>query len=167
MTYIIIILIIVIIVLFALSKKNGNIEKDEEEKEIRKEKNDNFYPYHSKMLLTKNEYYFFKKLKDITDEKNLQILAKIRLADLVEVNQGTKDWNKYFNRIKSKHIDFAIADNMKIIALIELDDSSHEKDNRVKRDDFVNNVLSTSGYTIIRTKGETSEIENFLLTIKN
>lgn len=110
---------------------------------------------------------FFKKLKNITDEKNLQILAKIRLADLVEVNSGTKDWSKYFNKIKSKHIDFAIADNMKIIALIELDDKSHEKDNRVQRDDFVNNVLSTAGYKIIRTKGETSEIENLLSNVRN
>lgn len=159
MKYVIVILVIVIIMQFALSLKKSKSDKEE--------KDDNFYPYHSKMLLTKNEYSFFKKLKNITDEKNLQILAKIRLADLVEVNSGTKDWSKYFNKIKSKHIDFAIADNMKIIALIELDDKSHEKDNRVQRDDFVNNVLSTAGYKIIRTKGETSEIESLLSNVRN
>lgn len=55
MKYVIVILVIVIIAQFALSMKKRNSEKDE--------KDDNFYPYHSKMLLTKNEYSFFQEIE--------------------------------------------------------------------------------------------------------
>ena len=95
----------------------------------------------------------------------MQILAKIRLADLIEVNQGTNEWNKYFAKIKSKHIDFAIADNMKIIVIIELDDKSHEKQNRIERDEFVDAALTKTGYKIIRTLGNTEEIEKYINSI--
>ncbi|MBR6966927.1 MAG: DUF2726 domain-containing protein [Ruminococcus sp.] len=115
-------------------------------------------------MLTKNEYYFYNKLKEIAGPLNLQILAKIRLADLIEVdtNQAGKEWAKYFAKIKSKHIDFVIVDNMKVIILLELDDSSHQKDDRKERDSFVNNALSKAGYTIIWTNGNMDLIKKAL-----
>ena len=123
------------------------------------------YPYHQKYLLTKYEYNFYQQLKKITEPLNLQILAKIRLADLIEVNSGLSqsDWSKYFNKIKSKHIDFAIANNMKIITLIELDDNSHQRNERQERDVFVNNALINAGYTVVRTNGNTNIIEQALI----
>lgn len=129
-----------------------------------KKTNANYFPYHKKYLLTKNEYYFYKKLKEVTEPLNLQILAKIRLADLIEVNKGldSKQWGIYFGKIKAKHIDFAIADNMKVIALIELDDYTHSRSDRQERDIFVNDVLAQTGYTLIRTYGDIQQIKQFL-----
>lgn len=43
-------------------------------------------PYRKKYLLTKNEYGFYKNLKEIADKYGYAVLAKIRFADLVEVN---------------------------------------------------------------------------------
>lgn len=122
------------------------------------------YPYRKKYLLTKFEYYFYNKLKEVTAPLNLQILAKIRLADLIEVDtyQAGKEYMKYFGKIKAKHIDFAICNNMNIIALLELDDSSHQKDARKERDNFVNNALQKAGYTVIRTNGNLDEIKKVL-----
>ena len=118
--------------------------------------NENYYPYRMKYLLTQNEFNFYNRLKEITNPLNLQILAKIRLADLIEVDTNQinkKDYMKYFGKIKSKHIDFAICNNMNIIALLELDDSSHNRADRQKRDNFVNNALLKAGYTVVRTNG--------------
>lgn len=42
--------------------------------------NQEIYPYHQKYLLTKNEYYFYKRMTDITNPLNLQILAKIKIS---------------------------------------------------------------------------------------
>lgn len=94
----------------------------------------------------------------------MQILAKIRLADLIEINDDIKgkEWWALFGKIKSKHIDFAISDNMRIVALIELDDYSHQRSDRQKRDEFVNNALSTAGYNVIRTYGDTNVIKQTL-----
>lgn len=183
--YILIIIITIaiynIINIFKKKKEDYNVyleeeydeENDEEEnikedyvKEYREEQ---YCPYHKKYLLTKNEYYFYRKLKQITEYNGLQILAKIRLADIVEVNKGInkRDWIKYFSKIKSKHIDFAIADNMKIILIIELDDNSHQRNERKERDIFVDNVLINCGYEIIHTMGSTEQIENILYEMNN
>ena len=127
--------------------------------------NNNYLPYHKTYLLTKHEYYFYKELKPIADKYNLQILAKIRLADLVSVddNISSKYYDAYFNKIKSKHIDFAIADNMKVIALLELDDSTHSQADRIERDEFVNSVVKKCGYDIIHTYGELKSIEKVMI----
>ena len=47
-------------------------------------------------------------------------------------------------------------------ALIELDDYSHQRSDRQKRDEFVNNALSTAGDTVIRTYGDTNVIKQTL-----
>ena len=121
-------------------------------------------PYHMTYLLTKNEYAFYKRLTKVTEPLGLQILAKIRLADLVEVDSGMphNEWNRYFSKIRSKHIDFAIADDMKVIILIELDDSSHQRQDSIERDQFKNNVLEKTGYTLVRTYGDINIVTDAL-----
>lgn len=137
----------------------NNIENEPIEPDIPE-----IYPYHKKYLLTKNEYYFYNRLNNVVSPLKLQILAKIRLADLIEVDKNAgKDYMKYFAKIKAKHIDFAIADNMKIIALLELDDKSHQNQDRQERDSFVNNALLKAGYTVIRTNGNLDVIEKALI----
>lgn len=122
------------------------------------------FPYHRKYLLTKNEYYFFKKLKPVADTLELTVLAKIRMADLVEVDKGLQksEWGSYFGKIKSKHIDFALAspDNLLVKVLIELDDNSHSADSRKKRDDFIDKVYEKAGYKILHVySGEQKLLE--------
>ena len=56
--------------------ENGKAETTEE------------YLYIKPYLLTKKEWAFYKALKPITDKYHLHILAKVRLADLVEVKKG-------------------------------------------------------------------------------
>lgn len=143
-------------------EENENYEYEEEQENY--ESNKVELPYIKKYLLTKNEYYFYGKLKCIAEKYNLQILAKIRLADLVETEKELpyKERGKYFNKIKSKHIDFVLVDNMKVVLLIELDDNSHQKQKRIERDDFLNAVLNKVGYNFIRTYGETISIDEFL-----
>ena len=118
------------------------------------------YPYHAVQLLTRNEYYFYLNMKKITEPIGLQILAKIRLADLIEVDKGLNyaDFNRYFAKIKSKHVDFVIVDNMKVVLIVELDDNSHQSQDRQDRDDFVNNALTRSGYIVVRTYGSLSPL---------
>ncbi|MDE6580331.1 MAG: DUF2726 domain-containing protein, partial [Ruminiclostridium sp.] len=73
--------------------ENGEAETTEE------------YPYIKPYLLTKKEWAFYKALKPITDKYHLHILAKVRLADLVEVKKGLSNsqYFKAFAKIKAKH----------------------------------------------------------------
>ncbi len=116
-------------------------------------------------ILTDREYEFYKRIQPIAEEYELQVLMKVRLADLVEPKPKAENpyWMECFNKIKAKHIDFALADyDTNIIALIELDDSTHARPDREERDIFVNAVLENTGYVLLRTYGDTDVIERFL-----
>ena len=59
------------------------------------------------------------------------VLAKVRLADLIEANERHPQWQANFNRIRSKHVDFVLCDNwLRPLLAIELDDSSHKRIDR-------------------------------------
>lgn len=128
----------------AIDTENGEAENSEE------------YPYIKPYLLTKKEWAFYKNLKPITDKHNLHILAKVRLADLVEVKKGLSNSQKTkaFNKIKSKHIDFVLAnpENLAVKCAIELDDSSHNEIDRQQRDYFLDKVCETVKLPLIRCK---------------
>lgn len=160
---IIIILIIIIIVLALLNvRKESNQKQEDNRIDIK-------MPYKKKYLLTKNEWVFYKKIKPICDKNNLHIISKVRLADLVEVKKelDNKERQRYFNKIKNKHIDFVLCnpENLAIVALVELDDKTHEKAERRERDEFINKLCDTVGYTIIR--GHQSDDFETLLNEKN
>lgn len=116
-------------------------------------------------ILTDREFEFYERLRPVAEEFGLQIFTKIRLADLIVPKPKAENpfWMECFNKIRSKHIDFALADeNAAIVMLIELDDSTHDRPDRVERDDFVNAVLENTGYILIRTYGETDVIAELL-----
>lgn len=122
--------------------ENGEAEESEE------------YPYIKPYLLTKKEWAFYKSLKPITDKYYLHILAKVRLADLVNVKNGLSNsqYFKAFAKIKSKHVDFVLANpsNLAVKCVIEVDDSSHNEIDRQQRDFFLDKVCETVKLPLIR-----------------
>ena len=115
--------------------------------------------YQPKYLLTKNEWYAHKKLKEIADTKGYIICPKVRMLDIVEPRKGEKNWKSLFYKIQAKHLDFVICDSgMRIKAILELDDGTHEQNDRKERDSFVDEVLQSVGYKVIRTKYITDTI---------
>ena len=79
----------------------------------------------------------------------------MRLADLVTptASRYDKSYMSYFGRIKAKHVDFVVFDQyMRPKAIIELDDSSHDRKDRQERDKFVNEILKDAGYKVIHTR---------------
>ena len=117
--------------------------------------------YQAKYLLTKNEWYEYKKLKRFANEKDLQVCPKVRLLDLVEPRKGTEHYKSLFYKIQAKHVDFLICDqDLHIKAVVELDDNSHKKTDRQERDRFVDQVLTSCGFKVIRTRAVTEETLN-------
>lgn len=111
--------------------------------------------YQKRYLLTKNEWYEYKKLKRYAAELNLQICPKVRLLDLVEPRRG-EGYMSYLGKIQSKHVDFVLCDqDLRIKAILELDDNSHNQEDRKERDLFVDEVLQSVGYRVIRTRSIT------------
>lgn len=112
-------------------------------------------PYELKeSLLTKRELKFFNVLREVIKNYDFQVAIKPRMADFIHINSKKIKKNSYmtyFNKIKSKHIDFLICESttLKPILGIELDDESHKKKERIERDNFVDSVYKKSGLKII------------------
>ena len=116
--------------------------------------------YQQKWLLTYNEKDAFKKIKAVTDEISCYTFSKVRLLDLLEPVKGNTKYKTYFYKVQAKHVDFVILDE-KLVArcVVELDDASHDAEDRKERDEFVDEVLQSVGYKVIRTRAVTEEVQ--------
>jgi hypothetical protein len=112
------------------------------------------YPYVSRpALFTKAELKFLDALEEAVDE-DYAIYGQVRLCDVIEVRKGVdrKTWGQAFARIRAKHLDFVICDpeDHSIICAIELDDSSHKRQDRRNRDHFLNRAMAAAGVPLHR-----------------
>ena len=127
------------------------------------------YPYERRDLLTSNELEFYQVLYPIVCQHGWQLLMKMRLADIMAVRKGTEDYMAYFNKIKAKHTDFVFCDpeTLEILAGLELDDPSHDRPERMERDEFVNNAYKAAGIPLLHVWNpiEPDELEALLLEV--
>lgn len=115
-------------------------------------------PYElNETILTERERAFYRILRPIADRLELQICPKVRVADIVSIKKGTRDWQKWFNKIRSKHVDFLLCDyDMNIVLMIELDDRSHENE-RAQKNDALKNAIFGDRLVRIRSLKEDPE----------
>lgn len=77
-----------------------------------------------------------------------KVFGKVRLADIVLPRHGLarSQWQKAFNRISSKHLDFVLCkqDDLSIVCALELNDKSHQQIKRQNRDRFLKQACDTA-----------------------
>ena len=101
-------------------------------------------------FLSPAEFSFYKILSSLGGTR-LTIQSKVRLADVFFVSRPNENMT-YFSKIAQKHLDFLVCDSvtMKPLLGIELDDSSHKREDRQERDDFVERVFQVAGLPLLR-----------------
>lgn len=102
-------------------------------------------------LVTNAELRFFKSLrKAVLDD--WEIFAMVRIADILRVEKGVKNRRSWVNKILAKHIDFVLCNpnSLEIVMGIELDDSSHQRADRIERDRFVDHAFESAGIPLLR-----------------
>lgn len=108
-------------------------------------------------LFTKDEWTFYQTLKEAV-QSELLIMGKIRMADLLAVDRrkvrASRARFSAFAKISSKHIDYTLVDpsSGRIILCIELDDKSHQRQDRKDRDKFVNEAFRSSQLPLLRIR---------------
>lgn len=109
------------------------------------------YPYERRPILTDNEAEFYEVLRQACEILDMQILIKMRLADIMAVKSTEKDYMAAFNRIKAKHTDFILCDpdTLDVLMGVELDDRSHVQEARVERDIFVDGAYQACGIPLL------------------
>jgi len=101
-------------------------------------------------FLSPAEFSFYKVLSSLLGTR-LIVQSKVRLADIFFVARPNENV-AFFNRIAQQHLDFLVCDpkTMKPLFGIELDDSSHKRDDRQERDEFVEKVFQAARLPLLR-----------------
>jgi len=106
-------------------------------------------------LFTNAEIKFLTAL-DLSVGRNFRIFGKVMVSDVIQLtgSNNRKSWQVDFNKIAMKHFDFVICDkqSFSVLAVIELDDSSHNRSDRKTRDSFINDICGIACLPIIRIK---------------
>jgi hypothetical protein len=102
-------------------------------------------------LLSQAERSFYEVLRVALEGSDLQIFPKVRLWDLLWLPAGTPDRRAQMNRVTSKHVDVVICNrqHLRPMLVIELDDKSHDLEDRQARDVFVDAALAAAGLPIL------------------
>lgn len=145
----IIIIIAIIIIGFFIYLSYLKIIKSKGNKEIATDE----MPYQLKdSVLTEREKEAYSIIKEYCNNHELEVLAKIRLADFIttKCENKSKDFYTWFNKISAKHIDFLIVqkETFRPQLAIEIDDTTHNRKDRQQRDEFINKVYSKVGLPI-------------------
>jgi len=125
-------------------------------------------PYkRKKSVLTDSENYFYYLLVRLVPSECVVIpqTPVIACFDTKVTDRAA------LNKIISKRFDFTIAVNERTseyphcrlvtIAAIELDDRSHEREDRIKRDSFVNRLCETHALPLLRYKTKTGKAPSY------
>jgi len=115
-----------------------------------------FYP--RKPLSAPEQVLYFRLCKALPDH---MILAQVGLSHILGVKKGN-NFQAWYNRINRMSADFVVCSkDSRVLAVIELDDSSHEKERRKVADAKKNKALDSAGIRILRwnVKAMPDEVE--------
>lgn len=123
-------------------------------------------------LMTKAELEFFRVL-ELVIKNQYYIVPQLPISKIATTIAKGKDYYTYLNKIDRKTVDFVLFDRQSFspVMVIELDDSSHNDENRKIRDGFVDNVMKNIGLKIIHVKTSyaysTEELNNLIFGLEN
>jgi hypothetical protein len=133
-------ILVVLAVLASILKKRGAKHPVEVAYQARQE------------LFSPAERSFFGVLEQAV-AGSYRVLGKVRLGDLVQPAKGLSTGKRTgaWNRIHQKHVDFVLCqpDTLAVVGVVELDDASHRRKDRVERDEFVDKALRSAGVPIV------------------
>ena len=107
------------------------------------------WPYVPRVLMTATERELYARLRQALPE--YLIFSQVQLSRIIDVAPEAEH-QSWLNRINRMSVDFVVCapDGAKILAAIELDDSSHEKADRIQADAKKDKALRSAGVPIIR-----------------
>lgn len=116
------------------------------------------YQYERKnFLISKAEHEFFDILIEILNNK-YYIFTQVHLPTILEHKLKGQNWRGAFSHINQKSVDFVICDKdyLRPLLVIELDDMSHNREDRKERDKDVEEILASANLPLLRIKNSVS-----------
>lgn len=106
------------------------------------------WPYYVKKPLSEPEQVLYHRLIETMPE--CIVLAQVQLSRVLGVKKGVNR-AMWHNRVAQKSVDFVVClKDSTIVAVVELDDSTHRRNARVTADKNKDKALADAGVTVIR-----------------
>jgi len=152
-------LIIAVLILVTLFAFTGVIKSSSQKRKVFK---NNTYSYTAKdSLMTHTETDFFIKLERAVSER-YAVFPQVHLSALLNPQAQSKDWLYAFRHINGKSVDYVLCDKttLRPTYAIELDDYTHHKADRKKRDAEVERIFDEAELPLVRFRNkDVSEAE--------
>lgn len=148
MDYTIIFAVIIIVALGIGSEVFNKKRKVNKEAEVEKSP----YRYQkTDFLMSRAEHKFFDILIESVGDR-CYVFPQIHLATILDHKIVGQNWRGAFRHIDEKSIDFVLCDKayIKPLLAIELDDQTHNRVDRKKRDSEVESILKEAGLSLLR-----------------
>jgi very-short-patch-repair endonuclease len=142
-----IIFVVLIAVVFVVLKKYFPDIFNEKEKVSKSP-----YNYKKKdFLMSRAEHEFFDILVEVIGNQ-YYVFPQIHLSTILDNKVVGQNWRGAFRHIDEKSVDFVVCDKayIKPILAIELDDRTHEREDRKGRDGEVERILNESELALLR-----------------
>lgn len=105
--------------------------------------------------MTKAENDFFVKLERVVSER-YYVFPQVHLSSLLDHRIKGQEWSYAFRHINGKSVDYILCDRqtLQLVYAIELDDYTHDQDDRKKRDAEVERIFDEAGLPLVRFKNK-------------
>lgn len=116
------------------------------------QKKKSLYNYKRKdFLMSRAEHEFFDILVEAVGGQ-YYVFPQVHLPTILDHKTKGQNWKGARGSIDRKSVDFVICDKayIKPLLAIELDDRSHEREDRKKRDEGVERILNEAGLPLLR-----------------
>ncbi len=136
--FVIVLLIVAVVAFIAIKRKQLEKNQNTEAK------------FYGKQVLTEPEQVLYHRLRESVPE--LIVLAQVQISQIVGIKKG-QGWQYWFNKISRKSADFVVClKDFSIVTVVELDDSTHNRQDRQKADQDKDFALAKAGYSVLRIK---------------
>jgi len=127
---------------------------------------DQAWPFYAKKPLSQPEQVLYFRLVQALPEHI--ILAQVQLSRLLGVKKGN-NYQAWFNRINRMSADFVVCNkDSSIVVVIELDDATHQKEDRQAADAKKDKALASANVRVIRWQAKAiPDVANIKSTFMN
>jgi hypothetical protein len=118
--------------------------------------------------MTRAEDEFFLKLERAVDER-YYVFPQVHLSSLLDHHVDGQDWGYAFRHINGKSVDYVLCshETLQPTYAIELDDYSHEKSDRRKRDKEVERIFEEANIPLVRFKSKNMSEQDIIQALVN
>lgn len=129
-------------------------------------KNNTYHYVAKKLPMTKTEAEFFIKLESVVGER-YYVFPQVHLSSLLDHHIKDQEWYYAFRHINGKSVDYVLCSKstLKPTYVIELDDCTHDRSDRRKRDAEVERIFKDAGLPLVRFKDKNVSVQHIAQTL--